>query len=173
MTRRSTALALLVLSASVFGLGGDDAATLKASMQAGMNKYIAAWKKKDSKTTEAVIRAHFSKDFKASDSKGKALTLDEWIAQDKMQMAMVQSVKKMSLTMDKVVVKGSTATSQDKFMADFVIANPDPNSKAKTAVLHVEGTSASTLKKIGGKWMFVSMKESATKMLLDGKPFGG
>lgn len=173
MTRRSTALALLVLSASVFGFGGDDAAALKASMQAGMNKYIAAWKKKDAKTAEALIRAHFSKDFKATDSNGKVLTLDEWIAQDKMQMAQIQSVKKMSLTMDKVVVKGNTATSQDKFLADFVIANPNPNATSKTAVLHIEGTSSSTLKKINGKWMFVSMKEGSQKMLLDGKPFGG
>ena len=158
----------LVLATSAFAF--DEAATLKTNMQAAMNQYMAAWKKKDAKAAEAVIRANFAKDFKATGAGGQTMNLEQWIAQDKMQMTQVKTVKSISMIVGKVTVKGATASSTDSFSADFVVNNPQ--SPKRTSDMHIESKGITTLKKVGGKWMVASMKESSTKMTMDGKSVG-
>lgn len=147
----------------------DEAATLKSNLQTAIDQYTAAWKKKDAKTTERIIRAHFAKDFVSTMKTGQKMSLEEWIANDKMQMSFVKTVKTMSLKIDKVTVSGNKASSNETFLAEFMVDNPQ--TPGKTSTIKVKGTSKSTYKKVGGKWLISTMVEVSNSMTMDGKPF--
>ena len=143
-----------------------------ARTNAEMAKYVAAFKRKDLKAVEAIIRANFAKDYKTIDLKGKTTDLNYMLAQEKEHMAMLKKVEKMSLKISGLKVNGNTAVGKGAFSLDAIVSG-DPHKPKETHKLHVESTWDLKMKKVGNKWWAAEDKTTSEKVLIDGKPMPG
>ncbi|ODU52784.1 hypothetical protein ABT09_02440 [bacterium SCN 57-13] len=147
----------------------DDAAKAKAQIQTEMSKYATAIKKKDAAGLEKIIKANFSEDFKDTDSKGNVRNREQTIQAMKQNITMLKTVKSVSVKVEKLTIKGGTATSNEHMVMKAVIAGPDPK---QTATLDVDSSWVSTYVKKGAKWICTASKGGKEKVLINGKPIG-
>jgi len=160
----TSALALSVSSISQSG----EAAKLSAEINAAMNRYETYLKKKDAKGVEATIRSMFAKEFKDTGLNGRTLTLEQFVAQQKMNVATLKSVSNLDVKMADVKVNGAAGSGKGSMILEAMIF--EPNDQKKTHKLKVQAKWNSTFKKVGGKWWIVADKTTHEKVWMDGKP---
>jgi hypothetical protein len=157
---------IAVLAAMAFAAAADTPAQAKAAIEKQMGGYVAALKARDVKKVEAIIRANFAPDFKDIGMDGQARTLDDTVAQMKMNVSMLKSVKSASLAIKSVKVAGNTATTVEAFKLDAVIAIPnDP----KPHTLKVDSIWSGSYAKKNGRWWCLSSKTTKESVSVDGK----
>ena len=162
-------LALSTLGVCLVGFRGDQASSdLQRRVNAEMAKYVAALKKKDAKTCEAILRANFAPDYKATDLKGKVTGLDDMISQEKMHMAMIKNVQSATLKVSNVKINGDRATSKGHFVMNATVG--DQKNAGATHKLHVSSSWDANFRKKSGKWWVQSDKTTSEKVTMDGKP---
>lgn len=166
MNMRKIQLTLLAVGTLAVTAFADDAAKIKADMQASMNATAKCVLKKDMAGAEKIIRANFAKDFVGVDSTGKKSTLDEWLSGMKQQVQMTKSMDKMVMKVLSVKVNGNKADTTEETEVAMTMDNPQTKKPMKIRVVQ---KSASKLEKRGSKWMIVSSKDSAQKTWVDGK----
>nr|WP_309689198.1 nuclear transport factor 2 family protein [Armatimonas sp.] len=140
----------------------QDTVTLKKTLQAQYNKEAAAFMKKD---IDSALSINTS-DFTTTDTKGKKLTLAEFKAAFMQITTIAQSIK-LSSTVEKVTLKGDTATVTVSDKSLFTLANPQTGKKAQ-----MEGASRNedTWVKKSGVWKRQKNRALSNKTLMDGKP---
>ena len=162
-------LALSALAASLVGFRGDQAsADLQRRVNAEMTKYVAALKKKDAKTCEAILRANFAPDYKATDLKGKVTGLEDMISQEKMHIAMIKNVQSATLKVSNVKINGDRATAKGHFVMNATVG--DQKTPSAIHKLHVSSSWDANFRKKSGKWWVQSDKTTSEKVTMDGKP---
>jgi hypothetical protein len=168
---RILSLSALVVFAAGFDGGCADNAALQKRINAEMAKYAAAFKAKDSKTCEAILRANFAKDYKTTDMQGKVTGLDHMIQQEKQHLGMIKSVNSMHLKVTDIKIKGDKATGKGSFHLEATVVGDDKNSN-KFHKLHVASSWDANFIRKSGKWWVSSDKTTSEKVLIDGKPIG-
>lgn len=166
-TRSAFAVALLAAGAISFAI--QDANAVKAAIQKEMVGYVNAMKKRDAKLVEKFILANFSQDFKDTDMRGQTRTRNQTIEAVHANIAMLKSVKSMTLKITAIKVNGNKATTTENMILDATIAGiADPK---KTSTLKVDSTWTGSYVKTGAKWLCTSSKTVKEKVMIDGKAF--
>lgn len=161
------ATAALALSVSSISQSGE-AAKLSADINAAMNRYESYLRKKDAKGVETTIRSMFAKEFKDTGLTGRTLNLEQFVAQQKMNVATLKSISNLDVKMGDVKVKGSEGSGKGSLVLEAVIF--EPNNQKKTHKLKVQSNWNSTFKKVDGKWWIVADKTTSEKVWMNGKP---
>lgn len=168
-TRSAIVVALLAVGAISFAI--QDANAVKAAIQKEMVGYVNAMKKRDAKLVEKFILANFSQDFKDTDMRGQTRTRNQTIEAVHANIAMLKSVKSMTLTITAIKVNGNKATTTENMVLDATINGiADPK---KSSTLNVNSTWTGTYVKAGTKWLCTSSKTVKEKVMIDGKAFPG
>jgi hypothetical protein len=142
-------------------------ANLREDTQKQLNKYCMAVKAKDAKGIERVLRNNFAPDFMFIPTHGSSVNLTKWIADEKMQVAMTEEVKSVSLHIDSVKMgRGAASMKVTLIYEGMTKINP----KGKAGLLKYIATSDQSMVKKGGKWWIVKMKEDNSKTFFNGKP---
>ncbi len=141
---------------------------LKSAMQAQMDLYVAAFKKKDTAAIESVVAANFAKDFVDVDIRGNKRTRDQWLAQLRQQLRMIRSVQRCVLKIESMAVKGNRATSMESM--DLAATIPNMADPAKTSKLAVKASWSATYAKRNGKWWCVNSVAKTERVSIDGRP---
>ncbi|WP_309718826.1 hypothetical protein [Armatimonas sp.] len=158
----------LVLLTAAFLLAApvvaQDTATVQKAIQAQYNKEAAAFMKKDISAGLSINTSGFA----TTDTKGKKTTLAEFKAALTQIISAAQSIK-LSSTVEKVTVKGETATVIVSDKSLFVLTNPQTKKSTK-----VEGASRNedTWIKQAGVWKRQKNRALTSQSLMDGKPVG-
>jgi hypothetical protein len=98
---------------------------------------------------------------------GSSVNLTKWIADEKMQVAMTEEVKSVSLHIDSVKMgRGAASMKVTLIYEGMTKINP----KGKAGLLKYIATSDQSMVKKGGKWWIVKMKEDNSKTFFNGKP---
>lgn len=158
---------VLALSLVATGALASEASELRAHIQRAMNRYVAAFKKKDMRVQESVLRANFSPGFKAIDMKGKKSNLNQMIQMQLENNASIRSVKRISLNVSGIRVRGNKATGRGSFMLDAMI--PNPGNPDKLSRLRVDSRWNMTLAKKKGKWWVIQDKATREVATVDGR----
>lgn len=138
----------------------------KKALQALYDKTDAATAKKDIKG----LTAYLAPDFQVlSDKGGKAMNLEQAKSQMGMVFKQVQSFKAKSVV-QKVTLKGSTATVTVKQNVTAAIMNPQTGKPSK---LLMDVVAEDIWVKSGAGWKEKSSKSISTKQSLDGKSIAG
>jgi ketosteroid isomerase-like protein len=158
----SIALASLLAGATLSKGFADATADAKKQIQAEYNKIDAAAAKKDVKG----MTASMTSDFVDTNEKGEKTALKDLREKMGQVLAMTKSLK-IKTTVEKVTLKGSTATASVKQTAD--ISQLPPNVKTPVK-MHSDETLTSVWVKSGAGWKIKSSKTNTSKQTLDGKP---
>ena len=156
----------LALTASTVLAYADEAATLTSTLQAAMDKYCAAILKKDFKTADKIILAHFASDCKFT-SQGQTLDLKGWMSMNNQQLKAMTKISKLTMKLQKFKITGNKAVGLENFA--MVCTIPTGQDK-KTAVLSVTSTNTTTMTKRNGKWLCTMVSSKPGKITIDGKP---
>ncbi|HRF59055.1 MAG TPA: nuclear transport factor 2 family protein [Fimbriimonadaceae bacterium] len=168
MKHISRGIALLALAGGIAIVRADEAKDMTKRVQAGMNDFTKAVMRKDYTQAESVLKANFSPKFVYTRANGETMKLNDWLAQMKVQFAMLKSVSKMSMTISNVKVTGNKATSKETFV--MVATMPNMQDPKKTSKLEVNSTSSSVWEKTAKGWMCISSKDLNETVKIDGKP---
>ena len=164
-----SAFALVLLGVGTLALALQDANVVKALIQKEMNGYVAAMKKRDAKAVEKFILANFAPEFKDTDMRGTSRNRQQTVDAVHQNLAMLKSVKGMTLNITSIKVTGNKATTTERMVLDATINGiADP---AKPSTLKVDSTWNGTYVKKGAKWLCTSSKTIKEKVLIDGKAF--
>jgi hypothetical protein len=161
------AAAVLALSVPSVSQSGE-AAKVSADINAAMNRYESYLRKKDAKGVEATIRSMFAKEFKDTGLNGRTITLEQFVAQQKMNVATLKSISNLDVKMADVKINGAEGKGKGSLILEAVIF--EPNNQKKTHKLKVQSIWNSTFRKVGGKWWIVADKTTHEKVWMDGKP---
>lgn len=162
--RPALVLALLLTTAGAFA---SEASELRAQIQGAMNRYVAALKKNDLRVQESVLRANFSPSFKAIGIDGKKMNLNQMIQTQLEHSAGLRSVKRVSLKVSGIRVRGNSASGRGAFMLDAMI--PNPQNAKKLSRLRVDSRWNMTLAKKKGKWWVIQDRSTYERATVDGK----
>jgi hypothetical protein len=159
----------LVVLGALLAVASAALADLKSDTQKQFNKYCVAVKNKDAQGIEKVLRANFAPGFKFVPKQGNSMDLTKWIADEKMQISMTDTVKAVSLHIDSVKMGKGAATMKVTLNYEGM-AKIDP--KGKFGLLKYVATSDQTMVQKNGKWWITEMKEAGSKTYFNGKPLG-
>ncbi|MFY9233594.1 MAG: hypothetical protein WAO58_03950 [Fimbriimonadaceae bacterium] len=155
------------LSLTTAGAFASEASELRAHIQGAMNRYVAAFKKHDLRVMESVFRANFSPGYQSIDIRGKKMNLNQTIQRDLEHNAGIKSIKRISLAVSGIRVRGNTASGRGAFMLDAMIANP--KNPKKLSKLHIDSRWNLMLTKKKGKWWVTQDKSTRELATIDGK----
>lgn len=156
-----TALGLTLMTGACAISQADDAAVRK-EIQAGYDKLCAAMK---SKNIDGVMKMG-TKDFSYTE-KGQTMGGEQMKQMMQQQFAAMKSCDKMVMKIDKLTVKGNTATVMSSSEGVMTIGGAD----GKTHKMADKNTSKDTWVKTPEGWKCKNVTVLTDKMTMDGKPF--
>ncbi len=154
----------IALALATLGCVAD--ANLKSDVQTMNSKMVAAIKKLDMKTIDAITAKYCAPDFKYTDN-GKTQGREGMLADMKMGFSMFRKVLAADAKSLKVSEKGGKGASVSSHYTLWMIIMQDN----KVHKMDMKSTSNETWTKNGGKWALSSMKVTNVKLTMDGKPF--
>lgn len=163
-------LAFAAFAALTVSAFADDAKSLQAQFQRGMDAHCAAILKGDYDAAARAMDNYFAPDCKIV-SDGKTMSYKDWKAGFMTNLKMMKKVEVMKLTCTNVKLTGATASALTKIHVVGQI--PDFGGGKTLHKFEYKGTSNSKFAKRKGKWMCVSDVDASSVMTLDGKPFKG
>jgi hypothetical protein len=155
--------AVLAFSALAAPLFADATSDARNAVEKAYSQQSAAISKGDIKAYSASHAA----DFYEIDKKGRKQDLKSIQTAISGVLSFAKSVKR-SMTVQKMTVKGSTATVSATETLDAAIPNPQTG---KNSTMHAERTVSDKWAKTNGKWLRKVSKTLTEKQTMDGKEY--
>lgn len=145
----------------------DASSELRHYIQSGFAGFVTAFKNKDMKSVESMMRKFFAKTYVSTDKSGKKMGLEAMIKLERQHMMSLKSIKMIDLKVSKVHATGSKGRALETFRLTAEIM--DPQNPGKTASLKVVSADDTQYRKMGGKWMAVRSKSITEMVWVNGK----
>lgn len=165
--RNRFAIAICLVAASVGAFAGDASSELKRHIESGFASFATAFKTKDIKSLERVMRGYFAKNYVSTDKSGKKMGLEAVIKLQKQHLASIKSIKMLDLKLSKVHATGNKGRALETLL--LTAEAIDPERPGKTASLKVVAAEDSQYRRMGGKWICVRSKSITEMVWINGK----